>query len=337
MNYITNSKTFIIAEAGVNHNGKLETAKLLAEVAKNAGADVVKFQTFIAEDCISNFASKAEYQKKNTQAEESQLDMVKKIQISFDEFIELKSHCDKIGIQFISTPFDFKSIEFLNHLNIPFWKIPSGEITNVPYLNRIANTGKPVIMSTGMCTLEEVEFAVKLLKENGSGEISLLHCNTEYPTPFKDVNLAAMNTLKRTFNCRTGYSDHTLGIEAPIAAVAMGAEVIEKHFTLDKNMIGPDHKSSLEPDELKKMISAIRNIEMAIGNGKKKPSESEIKNIQVARKSIVAKKAISKGEYFTEENITVKRPGSGISPTRWFDVLGLISTKDYQKDELIEL
>lgn len=330
-------QVFIIAEAGVNHNGSLDFAKKLAKLALDSGADAVKYQTFIAEDCISAYACKAEYQKRYTQKEENQLNMVKKLQLSFEEFMDLEKYCKQIGIQFISTPFDLKSIGFLQSLDMPFWKIPSGEVTNVPYLIKIAQTGKDVVMSTGMCTLEEVEFAVNLLKENGTSEISLLHCNTEYPTPYEDVNLRAMFTLKEKFNCKVGYSDHTEGIEVPIAAVAMGAEVIEKHFTLDKNMEGPDHKASLEPKELKAMVCSIRNIEKAIGDGDKEPSKSEINNIEIARKSIVASRAIKKGEMLTEQNLTVKRPGNGVSPIKWFDVLGTLAVSDFAEDELIML
>lgn len=330
-------KTYIIAEAGVNHNGSLSLAKQLAEVAKKAGADAVKYQTFIAENCISVFAPKADYQLENTTKSESQLEMVKQFELSFSQFKELKDYCALIGIQFISTPFDMESIKFLNDLGMPFWKIPSGEITNVPYLMEIAKTRKSIILSTGMSQLNEIDLAINILKKNGAGEITLLHCNTEYPTPFEDANLSAINALKKAFSCNVGYSDHTIGIEAPIAAVAMGANIIEKHFTLDKNMEGPDHKASLEPNELREMIRSIRNIEMAIGDGAKKPSQSEKKNINIARKSIVARVAISKGETFTEKNLTTKRPGQGISPIKWFDVIGLVAKRDFNEDELIEL
>ena len=327
---------YIIAEAGVNHNGSFELACRLVDAAKKAGADCVKFQTFKSEKLVSKSTQKAEYQKRTT-GNSSQQDMLKQLELSYDEFKKLKNYCDKTGITFLSTPFDTDSIEFLELLGMPFWKIPSGEVTNLPYLIRLGCSGKPVIMSTGMCNIEDIRAAMKALKENGSGEISLLHCNTEYPTPFEDVNLRAMNTLRSEFETKVGYSDHTKGIEVPIAAVAMGATVIEKHFTLDRNMVGPDHSSSLEPAELAAMVSAIRNIEKALGTGNKTPSESERKNMAIARKSIVAKRHIGKGEAFTEDNVTVKRPGSGISPMKWFEVLGQMATRDFEEDEMIEL
>jgi len=329
--------TIIIAEAGVNHNGNFENACKLVKAAKQAGADFVKFQTYISEKVISKFAVKAEYQKKTTSSNESQLDMVKKLELSFDQFTQLDKLCKEVGIKFLSTPFDLDSLAFLETLNIPFWKIPSGEITNLPYLIAIAKTKRPIIMSTGMCEMQEIEDAIKVLKENGSTSIKLLHCNTEYPTPFEDVNLKAMEIMRKRFNVEVGYSDHTRGIEVSIAAVALGATVIEKHFTLDRNMEGPDHKASLEPSELAVMVSSIRNIEKAIGIGIKTASPSEKKNKAVARKSIVAKTNIKKGEPFVEENITVKRPGSGISPMKWFDVLGTKAVRDFKEDELIEL
>ena len=262
---------YIIAEAGVNHNGSFELACRLADAAKDAGADCVKYQTFKSENLVSKNAQKAEYQKKTT-GDSSQQDMLKKLELSFDSFVKLKEYCDKIGICFLSTPFDFDSIDFLNSLNMPFWKIPSGEVTNYPYLVALAKTGKPVVMSTGMCEMSEISDAIKVLKDNGTKDIKLLHCNTEYPTPFEDVNLTAMDTMRKAFNVEVGYSDHTKGIEVPIAAVALGATIIEKHFTLDRNMEGPDHKASLEPDELKAMVQAIRNIEKAIGSGEKRPT-----------------------------------------------------------------
>lgn len=331
------NRVFIIAEAGVNHNGDIRLAKKLIDVAKEAGADAVKFQTFKAELGISQFAEKAEYQKERTGNEESQLDMVKKLELSFDDFSELKAYCEAKGILFLSTPFDFESILFLNELNMPIFKIPSGEITNLPYLIKVANTEKPVIMSTGMCEMNEIKEAINILKQNGAKHITLLHCNTQYPTPFEDANIKAMIDLKKYFGLPVGYSDHTLGIEAPIAAVALGAEVIEKHFTLDKTMEGPDHKASLEPEELKAMISAIRHLELALGDGIKKPSSSELANKVIARKSIVAKVDIKAGELFTENNLTVKRPGNGISPMQWFEVLGQKANRDFQEDELIEI
>lgn len=330
-------RILIIAEAGVNYNGSLELAYKMVDEAKRAGADIIKFQTAKPENVISRYAEKAEYQKAMTGEEESQLDMVRKILLQFDEFIPLKEYCRKAGIGFLSTPFDLSSIDFLDKLGCDFWKIPSGEITNLPYLLRIAQTGKPVIMSTGMSLLEEVRQTMDILKQNGAGEITLLHCTTEYPAPMKDVNLRAMLTLKEAFQCKVGYSDHTPGIEVPIAAAALGASVIEKHFTLDRNMEGPDHKASLEPDELAAMISAVRNVELAMGDGEKEPAESEIKNMRIARKSIVARKEIKAGELLTEENITTKRPGNGISPMEWFRVIGTKAVRDFREDELIQL
>lgn len=331
------SKVLIIAEAGVNYNGSLDLAYKMVDKAKEAGADVVKFQTGIPEKVMSRFAVKAEYQKKNTGSNESQLDMVRKLMLKFEEFIPLKKYCDTVGIQFLSTPFDLSSIDFLDELGCDRWKVPSGEITNLPYLLRIAQTGKPVILSTGMSTLAEVAAAYKVLQTHGAGPISLLHCTTEYPAPFADVNLKAMETLKNTFHCAVGYSDHTPGIEIPVAAVALGAEIIEKHFTLDKNMEGPDHKASLEPDELRAMVQAIRHVKRALGTGEKVPSPSEKKNMDIARKSIVASRNIKKGEILTQDNITTKRPGSGLSPMKWFDVLGTAAVRDFTEDELIEL
>jgi N,N'-diacetyllegionaminate synthase len=333
------NKTFIIAEAGVNHNGNIEIAKKMIEVAKECGADAIKFQTFKAEKVISKYAPKAEYQKQTTGEIDSQLEMVKKLELSFDDFIVLKEYCDKLNIMFLSTPFDFESIDFLDDLGLEIFKIPSGEITNLPYLEKIGKLGKKVILSTGMADLGEIEDALDILTSCGTKkeDITILHCNTEYPTPYEDVNLLAMLTIKEALKVKVGYSDHTLGIEVPIAAVALGASVIEKHFTLDKNMEGPDHKASLEPHELKAMIDAIRNIEKSLGDGIKKPSKSELKNKDIARKSIVAKREIKKGEIFTEDNITVKRPGNGISPMRWYEVLGKVVLKDYKEDELIEL
>ena len=330
-------KVYIIAEAGDNHNGDFNTALKLVDVAKRAGADCVKFQTFVTEEIISKYAEMAEYQKKNTGKEESQFEMVKRLELSFDEFRKIKEYCDRVGIQFLSTPFDLKSVDFLNELGVPFFKIPSGEITNYPYLIKIAHTGKPVVMSTGMCEPDEILAAINVLEKNGSGEITLLHCNTEYPTPLKDVNLYAMRTMKKMFGKKVGYSDHTKGIEVPVAAVALGACVIEKHFTLDKNMPGPDHKASLEPDELGRMVKNIRNIEIALGDGVKRVSESERKNIAIARKSIVARRNIQEGEILTEENLAIKRPGTGINPMQWMEVLGTRAVRDFNEDELIEI
>ncbi|KHM51420.1 hypothetical protein NZ47_10715 [Anaerovibrio lipolyticus] len=330
-------KVCIIAEAGVNHNGDIATAKKMVNVAKDAGVDYIKFQTFVPEKLVSRYAEKAEYQKETTDAAESQLNMLRKLSLSEAEFMSLKEYCDEVGIGFISTPFDLESIDFLEKLEMDFWKVPSGEITNLPYLEKIAGTGRKVILSTGMSDIKEIKEAVKVLEEGGTPEIILLHCNTQYPTPFEDVNLSAMNTIAKATGKKVGYSDHTKGIEVPIAAVAMGATVIEKHFTLDKKMEGPDHKASLEPDELTQMVSAIRHIEKAVGTGKKEPTASEMGNKAIARKSIVAACKITKGEVFSESNITTKRPGNGISPMKWYEVLGKTAPKDFDEDELIEL
>lgn len=330
-------RTLIIAEVGVNHNGDVEVAKKMVKEAKRCGVDIVKFQTGKLELLVSKNAEKANYQKLTTGNEETQYDMIKKLLLSFDEFEKLNVHCKENNIVFLSTPFDLDSIDFLDQLDMPFWKIPSGEITNLPYLIKIAKTHKPIVMSTGMCTIRDIEDAMKILQDNQCGEITLLHCTTEYPAPYEEVNLKAIQTLKNRFNVPVGYSDHTRGIEIPIAAVAMGATVIEKHFTLDRNMKGPDHKASLEPDELKAMVIAIRNVEVAMGDGAKIPSESEKKNMAVARKSIIAKSSIKKGEIFTDENLTVKRPGNGISPMKWFEVLGQVAPRDFEEDELIEI
>lgn len=333
------SKVVIIAEAGVNHNGSLEMACRLADEAKHAGADYVKFQTGIPENVISVRAEQAEYQKHNTGTSESQLDMVRKIMLRPDDFKPLKEYCDSIGIRFLSTPFDLDSIDILKPLEMDLWKIPSGEITNLPYLRKIASMGQPVVMSTGMSRLGEVDDAVGVLLDGDLtlDMITLLHCNTEYPTPYTDVNLRAMLTLRDAIGCRVGYSDHTLGIEVPVAAVAMGAEVIEKHFTLDKTLPGPDHVASLEPADLKAMVSAIRHTEAALGSGRKDVSPSERKNIAIARKSIIAARPISKGERLGSDNLTVKRPGNGLSPMLWDMVAGLEAPRDFEADELIEL
>ena len=325
----------IIAEAGVNHNGSVKLAKQMIEEAARAGADYIKFQTFKPEKLVSKYAQKADYQKKTTGNNESQLQMLEKLALSYDDFVELKKYCEQIGIGFLSTPFDEDSIRFLDRLDMDFWKIPSGEITNYPYLVQVAQTGRDIVLSTGMCEMDEIADAMKVLEENGAGNISLLHCNTEYPTPYEDVNLLAMNQMREVFNKQVGYSDHTVGIEVPISAVALGAAIIEKHFTLDKNMEGPDHKASLEPLELTQMICSIRHIEKSLGNGNKKRTASEQHNIAAARKSIVAKCAISKGDIFTEANLTVKRPGNGISPMRWKEIIGTRAERDYLEDELI--
>ncbi len=315
-------KTLIIAEAGVNNNGSFELAKELVDKAAEAGADIVKFQTCKAENVISRYADKAEYQKKTTGEADTQLDMVRKLMLTYEQYGQLKDYCEEKRIRFLSTAFDLPSVDYLHGIGMGLWKIPSGEITNLPLLIKIAQLHEPIIMSTGMSTLEEVGNAVKVLKENGAADITLLHCTTEYPAPYEDVNLKAMDTMKEAFGLPVGYSDHTKGIEIPIAAVARGACVIEKHFTLDRNMEGPDHKASLEPQELAEMVRTIRNVEQAIGDGVKKVSASELKNQDIARKSIIAAKAIKAGEIFSEENITTKRPGSGIDPMRWFDLLG---------------
>lgn len=330
-------RTLIIAEAGVNHNGSLELAKKLALTAKSCGADIVKFQTAKLDALVSKHAQMADYQKENIGSEMSQRDMLKKLLLSYDEFVELAAYCKEIEICFLSTPFDMESVDFLEELGCSMWKVPSGEITNLPYLEKIAKTGKDIILSTGMSTLQEVADALTELRENAAGRVTLLHCTTNYPTPMEDVNLKAMLTLKNKFGCEAGYSDHTRGIEVPIAAVALGATVIEKHFTLDRTMEGPDHKASLEPEELEAMVKAIRNIEKAMGDGVKAPSELEKANIAVARKSIIAASNIKAGDILTEENLTTKRPGTGISPMRWNEVLGTRAVRDFAEDELIEI
>lgn len=333
------NRVIIIAEAGVNHNGNLDLARRMVYAAREAGADYVKFQTAVPELVISTIAPKAEYQKETTGAAESQLDMCRAIHLPLSDYQELSDLCRQVGIGFLSTPFDLVSIDTLDRLNMDYWKIPSGEITNLPYLRKIASKGGRVILSTGMCELHEVEAAVTILEQGGisRNDIILLHCNTEYPTPMTDVNLRAMHALS-TLGCRAvGYSDHTRGIEVPIAATALGAQVIEKHFTLDKTMEGPDHKASLEPQEIKAMVDAIRNIEQALGSEEKHVSPSERRNIDIARKSIVAARPIAAGELYTEENITVKRPGGGISPMMWDKVIGTPAPRDIPYDHLIEL
>ncbi len=329
-------KTLIIAEAGVNHNGNFEIAKQLVDKAVEAGADIVKFQTCKAENVISRYADKAEYQKVTTGEADSQLEMVRKLMLTYEEYGQLKEYCDEKGITFLSTAFDLPSVDYLHSIGMKLWKIPSGEITNLPLLIKIASLHEPIIMSTGMSELSEVADAVKVLIENGANDITLLHCTTEYPAPYEDVNLKAMETMRDAFDLPVGYSDHTKGLEIPVAAVARGACVIEKHFTLDRNMEGPDHKASIEPDELKQMVSMIRHVEVAIGDGVKKVSASEAKNQDIARKSIIAKTAIKAGDIFTEENITTKRPGNGINPMRWFELLGKKAKHDYEEDYLIE-
>ena len=332
-------KVVIIAEAGVNHNGNLNIAKQLIEHAAKAEVDYVKFQTFKTELAISKNAKKADYQKQTTDAEESQFDMIKKLELDKQAHIELIKHCKQNNIKFLSTPFDLDSVDLLFDLGIELYKIPSGEITNYPYLKKIAEKKLPVVLSTGMANMQEISDAFNVLINNGleKDRIKILHANTEYPTPIQDVNLNAMLSIGKEFGVDFGYSDHTLGIEVPTAAVALGASVIEKHFTLDKTMEGPDHKASLEPDELVAMVKAIRNIEKAMGDGVKKPSPSESKNIPIARKSIVAKTIIKKGDIFTDDNITVKRPGTGISPMLWNDVLGQKANANFNEDEIIIL
>ena len=329
----------IIGEAGVNHNGDLNIARKLIDVAVEAGVDMVKFQTFITEEGITGNAEKAKYQLSATGKKETQFEMLKKLELDREAHEELIRHCNHKGIRFLSTAFDHPSIDLLNELNIPLYKVPSGEITNLPYLRHIGRMGKPVILSTGMATLKEVEDAINVLRESGTpkGEITVLHCNTSYPTPMEDVNLKGMLTIRDELEVKVGYSDHTLGIEIPIASVAMGASVIEKHFTLDRGMEGPDHKASLDPCELKAMVNAIRNIENALGDGVKRPSSSEMKNKSMARKSIVAARDILKGEIFTKEDLVVKRPGTGISPMKWDEIIGTIAQRNFSKDEAIEV
>ena len=333
------NKTIIIAEAGVNHNGSIELARQLIDVAADAGADYVKFQTFKAEKIASKKAVKAEYQQQTTGGDEGQLQMLRKLELSEADHQALADYCKKKKIEFLSTAFDHDSIDLLQNLGIQLGKIPSGEITNLPYLRKMAGSFREFILSTGMATMKEIEDALNVLIACGvkKNKVTVLHCNTEYPTPFEDVNLLAMQSIGHNFGVAYGYSDHTKGIEVPIAAVALGATVIEKHFTLNRNMEGPDHKASLEPGELRDMVRAIRNIEAAIGSKVKQPSPSEKKNITIARKSIVAATNIAKGEVFTEKNLTVKRPGSGISPMQWDGVIGKQAIRDFEADELIEL
>lgn len=333
------SKTLIIAEAGVNHNGNLEMARKMVHAAKQAGADYVKFQTAVPEEVISVIAEKADYQKTTTGAGESQLDMCRRIHLPLTDYTELKALCNEVGIGFMSTPFDLVSVQVLSELGQDYFKIPSGEITNLPYLRAVARTGRPIIMSTGMSTIEEIGGAIDVLTDAGAdrSDITLLHCNTEYPTPYADVNLRAMDTMARTFHLPVGYSDHTRGIEVPVAAVAMGATVIEKHFTLSRQLDGPDHAASLEPDELAAMVSAIRHIEQALGTNEKQVTPSEAKNIAIARKSIVARRDITAGELLTEENLAVKRPGTGLSPMLWDKVIGTRAPRNFPADTLISL
>ncbi|MGL5479189.1 MAG: N-acetylneuraminate synthase [Clostridium sp.] len=329
--------TFIIAEAGVNHNGNLDIAKKMIDEASKTGVDAIKFQTFKTENLVCKGAKKAEYQKNNTDNKENQFGMLKRLEFSYEDFKELNEYCKLKDIMFLSSPFDLESIEMLKKLDIEIFKVPSGEIENVPYLREISKCNKKIILSSGMCNLSDIEFAIDILEKEGAKDISILHCNTEYPTPMEDVNLKAMETIKKAFSYEVGYSDHTEGIEIPIAAVALGAKIIEKHFTLDKSMEGPDHAASLTPKELKDMVCAIRNIEKALGNGRKIPSKSESKNKDIARKSIVSKRPIKKGEIFSLENITTKRPGTGISPKRFDEIIGKEAFKDFNEDEMIKL
>lgn len=333
-------KTLIIAEAGVNHNGSITMAKKMIDVAADAGVDYVKFQTFKASNLVTKFATRADYQQQNMEDNDNlQYTMLKQLELLPEQHIELIEYCKVKGINFFSTAFDFDSVDFLASLHLGLWKIPSGEITNYPYLRKIAHYHEPVILSTGMCEFSDIERALHVLLQFGveKEQITVLHCNTEYPTPFRDVNLKAMLEIGERFGVKIGYSDHTQGIEVSIAAVALGATVIEKHFTLDRNMEGPDHKASLEPNELKQMVDAIRNIEKALGSRRKEVSDSERKNRAIARKSIVAATSIKKGETFSEDNITVKRPGNGISPMQWNEVMGKAAMRDFEEDELIEL
>jgi len=331
------NKVFIIAEAGVNHNGSIELAYKLIDIAVEAGADAVKFQTFKAENLVTKSADKADYQKQTTDESESQFEMIKKLELDFDIHKKLINYCKEKDIMFLSTPFDHESIDLLNELQLQIFKIPSGEITNLPYLRHIGLLNKKVFLSTGMSNLQEAGDALTVLINSGTlkENITVLHANTMYPTPMEDVNLNAMQTIHKEFGVAVGYSDHTLGIEVDIAAVAMGASIIEKHFTLDKAMEGPDHKASLEPEELKAMVSAIRNIEKALGRNEKILSPSEEVNINIVRKSIVANQNIKKGDLLTDKNIAAKRPGGGISPMRWDEIIGTVASKDYNTDELI--
>lgn len=332
-------KVIIIAEAGVNHNGSFNLAREMVYRAKEAGADYVKFQTAVPELVISTYAPKAEYQKKTTGSEQSQLEMCKAIHLPLSDYERLDKICREAGIGFMSTPFDLVSIDTLAPLNMDYWKIPSGEITNLPYLRKIGALGQPIIMSTGMANLDEVRQAVEILEAAGTPRslIYLLHCTTQYPAPYDSVNLRAMKELEQLGCAGVGYSDHTVGVEVSVAAVAMGAKIIEKHFTLDSNLPGPDHKASLEPHQLAELVAAIRHTEGALGSGRKEVADAERGNVDIARKSIVAATYIKKGDIFTEENITVKRPGNGISPLRWDEIIGTKATADFQPDQLIEI
>tara|TARA_Y100000294_G_scaffold104497_1_gene97138 strand:+ start:1900 stop:2904 length:1005 start_codon:yes stop_codon:yes gene_type:complete len=333
------NRVIIIAEAGQNHNGKLKLAYKLVDAAKECGADFIKFQTSIPKLHISKFAKKANYQVKNWKKSDSQLQMLEKISLAYGDFKKLKKYCKKRKIEFLSTPFDLNSVDFLKSLNMKYFKIPSGEITNLPYLIKIAKLKKKVILSTGMANLIEIRKALKILTSYGTKKknITVLQCNTEYPTPLRDANIRAMLTIKEKFKVEVGYSDHTEGIEASLAAASLGAQVIEKHITLSKNLPGPDHKASINPKEFKKMVEGIRKITVVLGNGVKKISQSEKKNIKIARTSVVASKQIAKGEKFTSNNLTIKRPGNGISPMKLFKVIGKVARKNFKEDELIKL
>ena len=337
-NLISKSEVYIIAEAGVNHNGDLNRALEMISVAKSSGANAIKFQTAIPEEVVTVTAQKAEYQKKLTQENQTQLEMIREISLSFSDFIDLKKECERSSIEFLSTPFDIESVNFLSKIGVKKFKIPSGEITNLPYLRLIGEKKKPIILSTGMVNMAEIKKAVDVISSSGltKNQITILHCNTEYPTPIEDVNLNAMLTIKEELGVSIGYSDHTMGHEIALAAVAMGASIIEKHFTLDKSLPGPDQSASLEPTELVSFVESIRNLEIALGSFTKEPTPSERKNIPIVRKSIVANRVIKKGEKFTEENITTKRPGTGLSPMKWDEIIGSISGKDYKFDDLIE-
>lgn len=329
---------YIIAEAGVNHNGSLELAKKLCLVAKDCGADAVKFQTWKTENIVTHSTGLATYQENNLEnSNESQFQMLKKLELKYEDFIKLKAYCDSIGIRFLSTPDDEESLDFLVSLNLDFLKVGSGEVTNIPYLRKIGAKKQPVVLSTGMSTLGDVERAYFTLKDAGAGDITLLHCTTNYPCPMEEVNLNAMCTLREAFKCEVGYSDHTLGIEIPIAAVSKGAKMIEKHFTLDKNMIGPDHKASLDPEELRSMVLSIRNIEKALGSGIKIPNSSEQEIASVVLKRVVAKSFIRKGDVFSENNLTVKRASTGFSAENWDIIIGRIASRDFQPDETVEI
>lgn len=326
----------IIAEAGVNHNGDTDIARQLIDAAKDAGADAVKFQTFKSSRLVAVGAEKARYQVRNTGTEESQLDMLKKLELTYEAHVYLKEYCNKAGILFLSTPFDFESVDLLESINIPAYKISSGDLTNIPLLRYIAGKGKPMILSTGMADLEEIKEALDAIYAEGNRAVTVLHCTTNYPTPFDEVNLNAMRTISKAFNVEVGYSDHTTGIEIPIAAVALGASVIEKHFTLDRTMIGPDHKASLEPDELKQMVRSIRNIENALGDGKKEVTASEKEIMGMVRKSVVAARMIKKGSCITQEDLDIKRPAGGIEPKYYYEIMGKTASRDISEDKSLE-